>query len=83
MVKLNNLKRDLRFYKRHYKNDLKQSITKNYNIKILNKDLDYFENYSWDSYNYLNEIKNENNNLKEYTKYLEELFNVSNLSNNR
>ena len=82
MVKLNNLKRDLRYFKRNYSKELKSNICKNYNTKFLNEKLDYFEKYSWDAYNNLNKVLTENKDLKEYSNYLEELFNVSNLTNN-
>lgn len=82
MVKLNNLKRDLRYFKRNYSKELKNNICKNYNTKFLNKKLDYFEKYSWEAFNNLNNVLTENKDLKEYTNYLEELFNVSNLTNN-
>tara|TARA_B100000886_G_scaffold332118_1_gene284433 strand:- start:885 stop:1136 length:252 start_codon:yes stop_codon:yes gene_type:complete len=82
MVKLNNLKRDLRYFKRNYSKELKSNICKNYNTKFLNEKLDYFEKYSWDTYNNLNKVLTENKDLKEYSNYLEELFNVSNLTNN-
>jgi len=82
MVKINNLKRDLRYFKRNYNKELKSNISKNYNTKILNNELDYFEKYSWHAYNNLSQVLTENKDLKEYTKYLEELFDVSNLTNN-
>ncbi len=78
MVK-NLTNRELRYYKRNFNTELKQHIFKN---KLYNSNkylLNYYENYSWNIYNKYNDSMIENNNLKEYINYLEELFNASDM----